>query len=449
MPRASAARARWPCAAGPTARERVPRGQQLPDVAADGRRAARSTRSKRWRAMGGSRRCSRRMAAAGGSQCGYCTPGFVMSLFAEHYRPGRVGPCDPLALAGNLCRCTGYRPIRDAARVARARLRRMPSANDCEQPGPVRFDDLAPRRLLAPHDRRRVRGAAARRSRRHARGRRHRSRRRAQPAARALAASGQRRGHRRAARVRATRRSACASARRCRSPRSAAAGPTRRTPSREWLTLFASPLIRNRATLGGNLATASPIGDGAPLLLALDASVHVAGAASGTRGADAAAVVVLHRLPEDGAAARRDDRRPSRSRSRCRRSLRFYKVTKRRLDDISTVAAAMSRSTRPAGVVARARVRLRRRGRDTGPRRARPKRRSRDSPGTLAAVDARAGRPRPRADAALRSPRLTRVSARGVEQPGREVLVGVAAVSAHERSAGRCRRPARERARRM
>src|SRR5277367_3357749 len=55
------------------------------------------------------------MAAGGGSQCGYCTPGFVMSLFAEHYRPGRSGPCDPHELGGNLCRCTGYRPIRDAA----------------------------------------------------------------------------------------------------------------------------------------------------------------------------------------------------------------------------------------------------------------------------------------------------------------------------------------------
>ena len=55
------------------------------------------------------------MAAAGGSQCGYCTPGFVVSLFAEHYRRNRVGPCDTAALAGNLCRCTGYRPIRDAA----------------------------------------------------------------------------------------------------------------------------------------------------------------------------------------------------------------------------------------------------------------------------------------------------------------------------------------------
>src|SRR6185295_2832261 len=55
------------------------------------------------------------MAAAGGSQCGYCTPGFVMSLFAEQHRRDRDGPCDPLAMAGNLCRCTGYRPIRDAA----------------------------------------------------------------------------------------------------------------------------------------------------------------------------------------------------------------------------------------------------------------------------------------------------------------------------------------------
>src|SRR5580698_6405468 len=55
------------------------------------------------------------MACAGGSQCGYCTPGFVMSLFAEQYRPGRTGLCDVQALGGNLCRCTGHRPIRDAA----------------------------------------------------------------------------------------------------------------------------------------------------------------------------------------------------------------------------------------------------------------------------------------------------------------------------------------------
>ena len=51
-----------------------------------------------------------------GSQCGFCTPGFVMSMFA--YRKSsssadRAAIC--AALGGNLCRCTGYRPIIDAA----------------------------------------------------------------------------------------------------------------------------------------------------------------------------------------------------------------------------------------------------------------------------------------------------------------------------------------------
>lgn len=45
-----------------------------------------------------------------GSQCGYCTPGFVMSLFAGYYE----GALNDETTEGNLCRCTGYRPIRDA-----------------------------------------------------------------------------------------------------------------------------------------------------------------------------------------------------------------------------------------------------------------------------------------------------------------------------------------------
>ena len=57
------------------------------------------------------------MVDLGGSQCGYCTPGFVVSLFCEYYREGRVaGEFDVESIAGNLCRCTGYRPIRDAGR---------------------------------------------------------------------------------------------------------------------------------------------------------------------------------------------------------------------------------------------------------------------------------------------------------------------------------------------
>ena len=53
-----------------------------------------------------------------GSQCGFCTPGFVMSLFALYKSnpdPSRVEIDD--ALAGNLCRCTGYRPIIAAAQA--------------------------------------------------------------------------------------------------------------------------------------------------------------------------------------------------------------------------------------------------------------------------------------------------------------------------------------------
>jgi len=53
-----------------------------------------------------------------GSQCGFCTPGFVMSLFAVYERGLAQGPPSRQqladALSGNLCRCTGYRPILDA-----------------------------------------------------------------------------------------------------------------------------------------------------------------------------------------------------------------------------------------------------------------------------------------------------------------------------------------------
>jgi len=58
------------------------------------------------------------MVDAHASQCGFCTPGFVMSLFALYktqQRPSRRDVDD--ALAGNLCRCTGYRPIVAAAQA--------------------------------------------------------------------------------------------------------------------------------------------------------------------------------------------------------------------------------------------------------------------------------------------------------------------------------------------
>ncbi len=51
-----------------------------------------------------------------GSQCGFCTPGFVMSMFAM-FKNNKIIDNELIndSLSGNLCRCTGYRPIIDAA----------------------------------------------------------------------------------------------------------------------------------------------------------------------------------------------------------------------------------------------------------------------------------------------------------------------------------------------
>ena len=68
------------------------------------------------------------MVACHGSQCGFCTPGFVMSLaaLAEQHPKGAIGrEVASQALSGNLCRCTGYRPILEAAQ-AMAQLPRQP-----------------------------------------------------------------------------------------------------------------------------------------------------------------------------------------------------------------------------------------------------------------------------------------------------------------------------------
>jgi len=72
------------------------------------------------------------MVACHGSQCGFCTPGFVMSLWAgyqQHAPAGTTPSRQQLAddLSGNLCRCTGYRPILDAGEAA---YRAMPVVLD-------------------------------------------------------------------------------------------------------------------------------------------------------------------------------------------------------------------------------------------------------------------------------------------------------------------------------
>ena len=99
---------------------------------------------------------------------------------------------------------------------------------------------------------------------------------------------------------------------------------------------FASRLIRNGATLGGNLGTASPIGDAPPVLLALDASLVLA-SATGERE-------VL--LADYFTGYRQSVRRPGELIKTIRIPLplapvtAFHKIAKRRFDDISSVAVA-------------------------------------------------------------------------------------------------------------
>lgn len=76
-----------------------------------------------------------------GSQCGYCTPGFVMSLFEAHHRADLDADWKiDDQLCGNLCRCTGYRPIRDAAERVAGKAACAP-ARACAEPA-MRAEDL-------------------------------------------------------------------------------------------------------------------------------------------------------------------------------------------------------------------------------------------------------------------------------------------------------------------
>ena len=109
-------------------------------------------------AGGGLHPVQQAMVEAHGSQCGFCTPGFIMSLFAlyrENAAPSRREIDD--ALSGNLCRCTGYRPIIAAAQAMHARCDDWDDELHLELLRAVaRDDDLAiesdGRRFLAPTD---------------------------------------------------------------------------------------------------------------------------------------------------------------------------------------------------------------------------------------------------------------------------------------------------------
>ncbi|RYZ08382.1 MAG: 2Fe-2S iron-sulfur cluster binding domain-containing protein [Myxococcales bacterium] len=291
------------------------------------------------------------MVALGGSQCGYCTPGFVVSLFCEYYRAGREG-FDPESISGNLCRCTGYRPIADAARG-------MPSPS----PKDPRLVQLG-RRAADPEPCRDTKARYLRPA----------SLPEAwemweaSPEARLIAGG--------------TDLLVYANQRFERWPKLlsvealqelqelsltneelvlGAAVPLSRIEHflrreraalgalEQLLPLFSSRLIRNRATLGGNLATASPIGDSAPALLALDARVELSSRA-GSRMLPLRELFLGYRR---AALAPGELIRAVRVPRPFPDFQRFYKVSKRLLDDISTVAAAFTLSLDEAGKVTR------------------------------------------------------------------------------------------------
>ena len=288
------------------------------------------------------------MASGGGSQCGYCTPGFVVSLFAEHYRRDRTGPCDTAALAGNLCRCTGYRPIRDAALslgpppedTFRQRLDRpAPPVRSFSTPGFSRPEtiDVCLGMLHADPAAKVVAGATDLGVESNLLGRRW-------PHLISLEAIDEL--HELSSTPESVTIGSAMSLNEI-GERWADAPPV----FRDWRALFASPLIRNRATIGGNLATASPIGDAAPMLLALDAIVHVAGP-SGRRSIPLSSFFTGYRttaLHAGELIVHVEIPKPLPKR------VEFYKVSKRRLDDISTVAAAMALDLDPQGKVRLAR----------------------------------------------------------------------------------------------
>jgi xanthine dehydrogenase small subunit len=233
--------------------------------------------------LGAEHPAARAMVECHGSQCGFCTPGFVVSLAACHERhhaagtrPARREIAD--ALSGNLCRCTGYRPILDAGE-AMATLPFEPpdhqatvallGALQADPPLHYRhagetFD--APRTLNALADL-----AAAR------------------PQATLLAgctdiglwANKQFRPLPALIHVGAVAELQCIDERdgvlhigAAAALEDAWAALAARLPAlREMFLRFASPPVRHAGTMGGNVANGSPIGDSAPVLLALQARV--------------------------------------------------------------------------------------------------------------------------------------------------------------------------------
>ncbi|MFK4730605.1 FAD binding domain-containing protein [Agromyces mediolanus] len=368
-----------------------------------------------------------KLAEAGGSQCGYCTPGFACSMAGEFYRADRVAqdaseragasaatdastntgpdaePCpvhdgrpsgaapddpesaadaehgpngfDLHSLSGNLCRCTGYRPIRDAAYTLGFPEPGDPLAERRAAPAPVAVPtDYAHdgARFVRPASLAETLGIL-----------------RDEPDALLVAGSTDWGVE---VNIRGRRAPLVVAIEQLDELRTLHVGADvveigaalplseieRRLDGRvpllaQLFPQFASRLIRNRGTIGGNLGTGSPIGDTPPALLALGARVVLAKAGDAasrngdSRNGDGRAVGVVEReveLAEYFTGYRQTVREPGELIRAIRIPLplakltAFHKIAKRRFDDISSVAVAFALDVDDAGVITSARIGL-------------------------------------------------------------------------------------------
>ncbi len=284
------------------------------------------------------------MVECHGSQCGFCTPGFVMSMwhsFEAHQAAGTKPTRQQLAdeLSGNLCRCTGYRPILDAGqrlfeggfseRLDREAIAAALRALDAK---PLSIDGVfhAPRTTEA---------FAALRE--------------AKPQARIVAGStdialwvnkqhrelgemlyvGDVAGLKRIGRSESAITIGAAASLEDAWGALAADWP----PLREMFLRFASPPVRHAGTMGGNVANGSPIGDSAPVLIALGSTIVLRRGAAERRMPleDFYVDYMKNRLEPGEFVAAIEVPRGA-------RTIRAYKISKRFDSDISAVCAALA-----------------------------------------------------------------------------------------------------------
>ncbi len=288
------------------------------------------------------------MVQCHGSQCGFCTPGFVMSLFGmyqNHVCHGRpiTRELAQEELSGNLCRCTGYRPILDAAQQM-ASLPGM-AVNEAEVLQKLKLlrhvalAQAADSAYIAPSTLPELLAARA-----------------AHPGAQVVAGCTDvglwvTKQHKqytqvldvtRAAELRQVAQHADAiHIGAAVTLTDAFAALTAQWPQlHRFATRFAGLPVRNSGTLGGNVANGSPIGDSMPLLIALRAQVVLASQTRGERQLPLEDLYTGYRqnvMAADELLVRIVVPRPS-----AQEQLRAYKISKRFDDDISAVCLVLN-----------------------------------------------------------------------------------------------------------